>query len=167
MSISWWKWFARSHWQGRGEGGGRLIKSQFDVEVIDECKLVEMICAQPPLDVCGIVKNCCCHCLHYGLLRGGGERAGRMRCWRLLRWTVMTITMATVWAKKGLDKGEGEGESKDGFVFSCCHILLLFFGLPFSMQVDWFLIKIKSIVRWASLARFLFWLSKFGHHISL
>ncbi len=39
-------------------------------------------------------------------------------------------------SKKGLDKGEGEGELKDGFVFSCCLILLLFFGLPFSMQVD-------------------------------
>ncbi len=29
--------------------------------------------------------------------------------------------------KKGLDKGKGEGEFKDGFVFSCCLILLLFF----------------------------------------
>ncbi len=38
-------------------------------------------------------------------------------------------------AKKGLDKGKGEGELKDGFVLSCCLILLLFFGLPFSMQV--------------------------------
>jgi hypothetical protein len=38
--------------------------------------------------------------------------------------------------KKGLNKGKEEGKLKDGFVFSCCHILLLFFGLPFSMQVD-------------------------------
>ncbi len=38
-------------------------------------------------------------------------------------------------AKKGLDKGKGEGELKDGFVFSCFLILLLFFGLSFSMQV--------------------------------
>ena len=35
--------------------------------------------------------------------------------------------------KKGLDKGKGEGEFKDGFVFSCCLILLLFFGFSFSM----------------------------------
>jgi hypothetical protein len=67
----------------------------------------------------------------------------------------------------GLDKGKGEGELKDGFVFSCCHILLLFFGLPFSMQVNWFLIKIKSIVGWASLAKYRFQPSKFGHHISV
>ena len=32
-------------------------------------------------------------------------------------------------AKKGLDKGKGEGELKDGLVFSCCLILLLFFWL--------------------------------------
>ncbi len=35
--------------------------------------------------------------------------------------------------KRGLDKGKGEGEFKDGFVFSCCLILLLFFGFYFSM----------------------------------
>ncbi len=35
--------------------------------------------------------------------------------------------------KKGLDKGKGEGEFKDRFVFSCCLILLLFFGFSFSM----------------------------------
>ncbi len=34
------------------------------------------------------------------------------------------------------------------------------------MLVDWFCIKFKSIVAWASLARFLFQLSKFGCHIS-
>ncbi len=38
-------------------------------------------------------------------------------------------------AKKGLDKGKGEGELKDGFVFLCFLIFLLFFGLSFSMQV--------------------------------
>ncbi len=35
--------------------------------------------------------------------------------------------------KKGLDKGKGEWEFKDGFVFSCCLILLFFFGFSFSM----------------------------------
>ncbi len=35
--------------------------------------------------------------------------------------------------KKGFDKGKGEGEFNDGFVFSCCLILLLFFGFSFSM----------------------------------
>ncbi len=35
--------------------------------------------------------------------------------------------------KKGLNKGKGEGEFKDGFVFSCCLILLLFFCFSFSM----------------------------------
>ncbi len=47
-------------------------------------------------------------------------------------------------------------------LFCYCYLAYLF-----SMQVDWFLIKIKSIVGQASLARFLFQLSKFGHHISV
>ncbi len=34
-------------------------------------------------------------------------------------------------------------------------------------QVDWLFIKFKSIVGWASLARFLFQSSKFGHYISV
>ncbi len=98
-----------------------------------------------------------------GCVGGEAERAGRMRHWQLPGSTAMTIVMATVWAKeKGLDKGKGEGEFKDGFVFSCCLILLLFFGFSFSIQVDWFLIKIKSIVGWASLARLLVQLFKFG-----
>jgi hypothetical protein len=42
-------------------------------------------------------------------------------------------------SKKGVGQGKKEGGLKDGFVFSCCLILLLFFGLPFSMQVNWFL----------------------------
>ncbi len=51
---------------------GRLIKSYFNVEVFDERKMVEMICMQPLLDVCGIVKNRHCRCPHCRLL-GGGE----------------------------------------------------------------------------------------------
>jgi hypothetical protein len=39
-------------------------------------------------------------------------------------------------SKKGVGQGKRRGELKDGFVFSCCLILLLFFGLPFSMQAD-------------------------------
>ncbi len=34
-----------------------------------------MICAQPPLDVWGIVNNCCCHCLCCRLLGGRGLAA--------------------------------------------------------------------------------------------
>ncbi len=82
-----------------------------------------MICTQPPLDVCKIMKNHCCRCLCCGL-SGGGERAGRMHHWRLLGWTAMTIVMATVWAKKGLDKGRGEGDLKMGLFF---HAVLFFY----------------------------------------
>ncbi len=49
-----------------------------------------------------------------------------------------------------LDKEKGEGELKDGFVFSCCLISLLYFGLPFSMQVDLFL---SSLLRAAGYHR--------------
>ncbi len=91
-----------------------------------------MICTQPLLDVREIMKNCCCCCLCCGLSGGGGgEKSGHMHHWQLLGWTAMTIVMAPVWAKKGLDKGKGEGEFNDGFVFSCCRILLLFFWLFF------------------------------------
>ncbi len=93
-----------------------------------------MICTQPPLDVCKIMKNCRCHCLCCGCLGWGGE--GRLHAhWRSLGWMALTIVMATVWAKKGLDKGKGEGEFKDGFVFSCC-LILLFFWL-FFFNVGW------------------------------
>ncbi len=97
--------------------------------------------------------------------------------------------------KKGLDKGKGEGEIKDRFVFSCCLILLLFLAILFQCRLIDFLsrssqlldglllqdfsfscsnsvvkvlfIKFKSSVYWLSLARFLFQSSKFGHHISV
>jgi hypothetical protein len=70
---------------------------------------------------------------------GGGVRASCMHCWRSLQWTVMTIAMLIVWAKKGLDKEKGEGELKDGFVFFMLSYFVIVFGLPFSMQVNWFL----------------------------
>ncbi len=41
--------------------------------------------------------------------------------------------------KKGLNKEKREKELKDVFVFSCCLILLFFFCLSFSMQVNRFL----------------------------
>jgi hypothetical protein len=69
----------------------------------------------------------------------GGERAGCMHHWRSLQWTVMTIAMVIVWAKKRLNKEKGEKELKDGLFFSCCLILLLLFCLSFSMQVNQFL----------------------------
>jgi hypothetical protein len=66
-------------------------------------------------------------------------------------------------------KGVGQGKRKGGIERWVCFFMLSYFvivfGLPFWMQVDWFLIKIKSIVGWASFARFLFQSSKFGHHI--
>jgi hypothetical protein len=92
-----------------------------------------------------------------GLWRIVAAAASVVGCWG---GRGLTVCVAGGWrdgqAKKGLDKGKGEGELKDGFVFLCFLIFLLFFGLSFSMQVYWFLIKIKLIVGWASLARFLF-----------
>ncbi len=74
---------------------------------------------------------------------GGGERAGRMCCRRSPGYTAMAMAIATVWGKKGLDKGgRGEGESKDGFVFSCCLILLLCFWLTlFNAGLDRLLLQ--------------------------
>jgi hypothetical protein len=51
----------------------------------------------------------------------------------------MTIAMVIVWAKYGLDKEKERRNWKMGLFFSCCLILLLFFGLSFSMQVNWIL----------------------------
>ncbi len=124
----------------------------------------------------------------------GGERAGRMRDWWSLGWRAMTIAMATVWAKKGLDKGKGEGGLKDGFVFWCCLICYCFLVYLFqcrlidflsrsgqlldglllqdfssshsNLVVNWLFIKFKLTDSWLSLAKFLFHSSKFGHHIS-
>jgi hypothetical protein len=95
---------------------------------------MKMMCTQPLLDVCGIVKNCCCPCLHCGLL-GGGEG------WLHVLLAVVRMDgndnhNGNYLSKKVLDKEKGQGELKDGFGFSCCLILLLFFGLPFSMQGD-------------------------------
>ncbi len=60
------------HCGGGGTGGGgRSIKSYFNIESVNERKLVEMICTQPPLDICSIVKNHCCRCLRCRLLGGG------------------------------------------------------------------------------------------------
>jgi hypothetical protein len=38
--------------------------------------------------------------------------------------------------KKGLDKGKGEGELKDGFVFFMLSYFFILFWLTFFMQVD-------------------------------
>ncbi len=73
-----------------------------------------MICTQPPLDVCGIAKNGRCRCLCCGLL--GGERADRVRCWRLLGWT----------SKKGVGQGKRRG-GIERWVFLCFLVLFLFF----------------------------------------
>jgi hypothetical protein len=39
-------------------------------------------------------------------------------------------------SKKGVGQGKRRGGIERWVYFSCCLILLLFFGLPFSMQVD-------------------------------
>ncbi len=127
--IDYWLLLLRG---GRGGGGGGSTKPQVGVNVIDERKLAGMICAQPLPDICRIAKaRRCHHCHHRGLL-GVGERAGRMRRCQLLWWMAMAMVIATVWGKKGLDKGEGEGEgeSKDGFAFLCCLILFYFLVYP-------------------------------------
>jgi hypothetical protein len=95
---------------------------------------VKMICMQPPLDVHGIMKNRRCHCLCCRL-QGGGEGWPHSLL-AVIRMDSNDNFNGDCLRKKGVDKGKGEEELKDGFVFSCCLILLLFFGLPFSMQVD-------------------------------
>jgi hypothetical protein len=69
--------------------------------------------------------------------------------------------------KKGVRQGRRRGGIERWVHFFMLSYFIIIFGLPFSMQVDWFLIKIKSIVGQASLARILFQSSKFGHHISV
>ncbi len=111
----------------------------------------------------------------------GNSRGKENGGWFIIKGMVTTMAMAiaTVWEKRGLEKGgERENGRKGCFypLFSfltegrkivlCCLILLLFFVFPFSMQADWFHTKVKSILGWLSPARFLFQ-SKFGHHISV
>jgi hypothetical protein len=48
-----------------------------------------------------------------------------------LQWTVMTIAMVIVWAKKGLNKEKGENELKDGFVFFILSDFVIVFWLIF------------------------------------
>ncbi len=43
----------------------------------------------------------------------------------------MTIAMVIVWAKKGLNKEEGEKELKDGFVFFMLSYFVIVFWLIF------------------------------------
>jgi hypothetical protein len=49
-------------------------------------------------------------------------------------------------AKKGLDKGKGEGELKDGFVFLCFLILSLFFGFSFQCRSIDFLSRLSQLL---------------------
>ncbi len=126
---------------------------------------------------------------------GGGERAGRMRHWRLPDWTAMTIVIVTVWAKKrGWTREKERGNLKMGFfhavLFCNCFLAFIFqcrlidflsrsiqlldglllqdFSLSHSNSVvELLFIKFKSTVYWLSLARFLFQSSKFGHYISV
>ncbi len=54
-----------------------------------------------------------------------------MHCWQSLQWTVMTIAMVIVRAKKGLGKEKGEKELKDGFVFFMLSYFVIVFWLIF------------------------------------
>ncbi len=116
--IDYWLLLRRG---GQGGGRGGSTKPQFDVKVVNERKLAGMICMQPQLDVSGVVEAC-----RPPQAARRGERAGRMRCCRSLGWTAMAIAIATVWGKKGLDKGEGEGELKDGFFFMLFYFVMVF-----------------------------------------
>ncbi len=49
-------------------------------------------------------------------------------------------------SKKGLDKGKGKGELKDGFVFSCCLILLLFLAYLFECRLIDFLSRSSQLL---------------------
>ncbi len=81
-----------------------------------------MICTQPPLE---ILKNHCCRWAVWG----GGERAGRMRHWRLPGWMAMTIVIATNWEKK-----IGQGKRRGGI-----QTWVRFFMLSYFVIVFWLL----------------------------
>ncbi len=72
------------------------------------------------------MKNRRCRCLCCKL-SGGGERAGRMRYWRLPGWMAMTIVMATVWVKKGV----GQGKRRGGILRWVCFFMLSYFVIVF------------------------------------
>jgi hypothetical protein len=59
----------------------------------------------------------------------GGHRDGQQ--WQSQWWLFEQ--------KRGWTRKKKRGNWKMGLFFSCCLILKLFFGLPFSMQVNWFL----------------------------
>jgi hypothetical protein len=48
--------------------------------------------------------------------------------------------------KKGVGQGKRRGGLKDGFDFSCCLILLLFFGLPFQCRLIDFLSRSSQLL---------------------
>ncbi len=71
---------------GGGPAGGGSTKPQFDLEVVKERKLAGMICAQPPLEVHGIVEAH--RCRRRGLLGGGRGLAACAAavCWNGREW---------------------------------------------------------------------------------
>ncbi len=82
-----------------------------------------MLCMQPLLDVCRIMKN-----PHSTFTAGcwGGERAGCMHCWQSLGCTMMTIAMATVWAKRGWTGEKERGNWKMGLIFHAVFFVIVF-----------------------------------------
>jgi hypothetical protein len=102
-----------------------LTKPQFDVKVVNECKLAEMICAQLPLDILGIVAPRCCrrHCrllgggregwLHVPLPDFGMDGNGNCNC-NCLR-----------------EKGVGQGRRREGIERWACFFMLSYFVIVF------------------------------------
>jgi hypothetical protein len=110
---------------GRGEGGGGSIKSKFNVEVVNERKLVEMICMQPPLDVGGFMKNCHCRCLCCKLLEGGEG-------WpHALLAVIGTDGNENCYGNCLSKKGVGQGKRRGGIKRWVCFFMLSSFVIVF------------------------------------
>ncbi len=153
-----------------------------------------MICTQPLLDVCKIMKNPCCRCLCCGLSGGGeGRPHGSLAIAGLDGDDNRNGDCLS--KKRGWTREKERRNLKMGLFFHAvlfCYCFLAFFfqcrsidflsrssqlldGLllqdfSFScsnLMVDLLFIKFKSTVYCLSLARFLFQSSKFGHHISV
>jgi hypothetical protein len=94
-----------------------------------------MICTQPPLDVCGIGRIVAAAASAAGYGKGGEG-------WPHALLVVLVIDgddncNGDCLSKKEVEQGKRRGGiERSVCFFPCCLILLLFFGLPFSMQVE-------------------------------
>jgi hypothetical protein len=90
---------------------------------------MEMICMQPLLDVCGIVKNCHCRCLCCGLLRGGEG-------WLHVSLAVVTMDgndnrNGNCLSKNGLGQGKRTGDIERWVCFFMLSYFVIVFWLTF------------------------------------